>query len=187
MTKLLYFSSLGLMIKVEYVKKANSLRYASHREMKNDERAMAEQYIMVKLAPKTDYYLSHSSNFVYLGKDERLKKRLESFHHKNEMRLLNSKEKAITASVKRLINDSMRNYYTEKIGELIMTARSEMKDGQQQRVKLVSLKQQMNDLLNAYNIYADRKVTLSDIIPSELKAHWPDMEESDCYNIAHSK
>ncbi len=186
MTKLLYFSSLGLMIKVEYVRNANSLRYSSHREMKNDERAMAEQYIMVKLAPKTNYYLSQSSNFVYLGKDVRLKKRLDSFHHKNEMRLLNSKEKAISASVKHLINDSMRNYYTEKIGELIMTARSEMKGGQQ-RVKLVSLKQQMNDLLNAYNIYTDRKVTLSDIIPSELKAHWPDLEETGCYNVAHSK
>jgi len=181
MIELFYFSSLGLMIKVEYVKEANSLRYASHRKMEHRERSMAEQYIMAKVAPKADYHLNRSSRLVYLGTDKQLKKRLASFHQKNELKLSLRKEKEITASVNRLINLSMRNYYTEKIGELIMSARREMKNGWQYDSNPANLKQQMSDLLNAYNIYADHKVTLDDIIPSELKPYWPGLEEARCY------
>jgi len=181
MIELFYFSSLGLMIKVEYVKEANSLRYASHREMEHNERTMAEQYIMAEVAPKTDYYLKQPAKFVYLGRDERLEKRLASFHREIELKSSIRKEKEITASVNRLINDSMRNYYTEKIGELIMSARSELKNGWQYESRLANLKQQMTDLLNAYNIYADQKVTLHEIIPSELKPYWPGLEEARCY------
>jgi len=173
MIELFYFSSLDLMIKVEYVKKANTLRYVSHREMVNDERVMAEQYIMVKVASKTDYYLKRPSTFVYLGTDKRLKQKLAGFRQKDELKSLIGKENEITASVNNLINDSMRNYYTEKIGELILSARREMNGGRQYEPKRASLKRQMNDLLNAYNVYSDQKVTLNEIIPSELKPYWP--------------
>ena len=181
MIELFYFSSLDLMIKVEYFKKANSLRYASHREMENDERVMAEQYIMAKVASKTDYYLKRPSTFAYLGIDKRLKQRLAGFRRNDELKSLIGKENEITESVNSLINDSMRNYYTEKIGELILSARREMNGGRQYESKRASLKRQMNDLLNAYNVYADHKVTLDEIIPSELKPHWPGLEEARCY------
>jgi len=179
MIELFYFSSLDLMIKVEYVKKANSLRYASHREMENGERVMAEQYIMVKVASKTDYYLKRPSTFVYLGIDKRLKQRLARFRRKDELKTLIGKENEITESVNSLINDSMRNYYTEKIGELIMSARREMSDRQYES-KRASLKRQMSDLLNAYNVYAAHKLTLNEIIPSELKPYWPGLEKVRC-------
>jgi hypothetical protein len=169
------------MIKVEYVKAANALRYASHRDMENDERVMAEQYIMAQMAPKTDYYLKHPSTFVYLGRDERLKKKLVTFHQENELKALLAKEKEITVSVNSLVNEAMRNYYAEKIGELIISARSELGDERQYESKLANLKRQMNELVNAYNIYADEKVTLYEIIPSELKPYWPGLEEARCY------
>jgi mevalonate kinase len=169
------------MIKVEYIKEANSLRYASHRKMENNERVIAEQYIMVKVAPKTDFYHKHPSKFVYLGTDERLKKKLANFHQEIKLTSSARKEREMTAAVNNLINDSMRNYYTEKIGELIMSARSELKDGRQYQSKLANLRQQMNDLLNAYNIYSDQKVTLNEIIPTELKPYWPGLEEARCY------
>ncbi len=183
MVELFYFSSLDLMIKVEYVKKTNCLRYASHRVMENNERVMAEQYIMGKVAPKTDYSLKLSSMFVYLGTDKRLQKKLASFHRENDLKLLLRKEGEIAASVNNLINVSMRNYYTEKIGELIISARSELKAGRQYEPKLANLKQQMNDLLSAYNVYAEQKVTLNEIIPLELKSYWPGLEEARCYMV----
>jgi hypothetical protein len=180
MIELFYFSGLDLMIKVEYVKKANSLRYASHREMENDERVMAEQYIMVKVAPKTQYYVKRPSSFAYLGIDRRLKRRLAAFRRNDELKSEVGKENEITESVNSLINDSMRNYYTEKIGDLILSARREMSGGKQYESRRRSLKRQMNDLLSAYNVYADHKVTLDEIIPSELKPHWPGLEEARC-------
>jgi hypothetical protein len=185
MIELFYFSSIDLMIKVEYVRAANALRYASHREMHNDERAMAEQYIMVTVAPKTDYYRKHPSTFTYLGIDVRLPKRLATFQENNESESLRGKDDEITASVKCLISDSMRSYYAEKIGELIISARNVLKDGRQYEAELANLKRQMNELIKAYNLYTDQKVTLDGIIPVELKSCWPGLREA-CRHIVPS-
>ena len=171
MIELFYFSSSDLLIKVEYVKEGNFLRYASHREMERGERVMAEQYIMVELAPKTDYYFKHPATFAYLGTDKQLKKRLAAFHHKNDLKVLARDEKEITETVNSLITDSMRDYYTGKIGELLISVRSELKDGWKYDTQFADWKQQMNELLNAYNIYTDQKVTLDEVIPSELRSY----------------
>lgn len=174
MIELFYFSSLDLLIKVKHIKATNALCYASHRELDNKERVMAEQYILAKVAPKTDYYFKHPAMFVYLGVNKDLQKRLSLFHQESDTRSLRRKEREINASVNSLINASMRNYYTEKIGELIMAARGELEHGRQQ----ANLKMQMNDLLQAYNVYSDQKVTLHEIIPSELKPFWPGLQEA---------
>ncbi|MDZ7288439.1 MAG: hypothetical protein ONB42_00725 [candidate division KSB1 bacterium] len=178
MIKLFYFSSLDLMIKVEYAQQVNTLRYASHREMENDERVMVEQYIMVEVAPKTDYYRKHPALFVYLGIDERLKKRLATFLPNEKSESLLGTEEEITVSVKRLINASMRNYYAEKIGELILFARSVLKEDRQHESKLANLKREMTELINAYNLYTDQKVTIDEIIPVELKSSWLGLTEA---------
>jgi len=185
MIELFYFSSLDLMIKVDYHRETNSLRYASHRDMANDERVMAEQFILAKVASKTDYYLKRSSALVYLGTDRRLKKRLAMFQRKSDLHALR-REKEIAASVNSLINGSMQRYYTEKIGELILSVRRELRDGGKYESRRANLKQQMNDLLNAYNAYTAHKVTLHEIIPSELKPFWPGLEEKR-YSIAPSQ
>jgi hypothetical protein len=177
MTELFYFAGLDLMIKVEYAPEGNSLRYASHRAMEADERAKAEQYIMAEVAPKTDFHSKHPSIFVYLGTDDRLQKELAHFRQKNDLQSATSTENQIAASVRNLINDSMRTYYTEKIGELLLSARSELKQTRRSRSRLPKLRQQMNDLVIAYNAYSDHKVTLHEIIPSELKPYWLDRED----------
>ena len=178
MVELLYFSSLDLMVKVEYFKKTNSLRYASHREIEHNEKTLTEQYIMGKATP--NHSLKLPSSFVYLGIDKRLQKRLARFHQENDLKALLGKDKEITAAVNNLINVSMRNYYAEKIGDVIITARSELKAGWQSESKLASLKLQMSELLRAYNLYAEQKVALNEIIPLELKACWPDLKEARC-------
>src|SRR5512145_1040334 len=106
MIELFYFSGLDLMIKVEYAREANSLRYASHREMANDERALIELYIMAEVAPRTDYHLKHPSMFAYLGANRQLKEKLALFRQKNELKESRKKEREINASVHRLINQS---------------------------------------------------------------------------------
>jgi hypothetical protein len=185
MIELFYFSGLDLMIKVEYAKEANALRYASHREMANDERAKTEQYIMAAVAPKTEFHRKHPSMFVYLGADQRLKERLAHFQKKKELKESRRKEKEINASVHRLINASMRTYYTEKIGELIVSARSKLKHGRKSKAEFPGLNQQMTDLVKAYNVYADHQVTINEIIPSELKPYWTGLEE-DHYDFVPS-
>jgi hypothetical protein len=180
MVELFYFSSLDLMIKVEYVEETDCLRYASHREMGNEEKTMTEQYLMGAVTPKIDYSSELPIRFVYLGIDRRLQKKLELFHRENDLKILRRKEKEITDSVNHLIQVSMRNYYTEKIGELIISARRELQAGRQYEAKRANLKQPMNELLSAYNVYAEQKVTLDKIIPVELKSFWPGLKEARC-------
>lgn len=183
MVELFYFSNLDLMLKVEYAKEAGVLCCTSHREMEPNERLMAEQYLLTKMLAKTDDDLEPPVKFVYLGTDKRLRKRLAGLRQKEELQLSRRNEKEIAASVKNLINVSMRNYYTERIGELIMSARLVLQDGEQHQAQASMLKQQMNDLLKAYNFFTDRKVTLNEIIPADLKPYWPGLEKVRRYML----
>ena len=182
MTELFYVSGLDLMVKVEYAKRANSLRYASHRALELDEKVMTEQFIRVRIAPKFGAG-NQSATLVYLGVDVRLKQRVARLHEKNDMDSLNNNEKEISAAVNSLIHESMRNYYTEQIGALILSARIDLRDGRRNDSKRAGLRQQMSELLSAYNVYADHKVTLNEIIPSELRPYWPGLEEESRYAV----
>jgi hypothetical protein len=66
----------------------------------------------------------------------------------------------------------MQNYYFEKIGDTILNARREfgkteagLADKQVGRHKV-----KLEELVKAYNVYTDQKITLDEIIPSELKS-----------------
>lgn len=183
MIELFYFSDFDLMLKVEYAKAAGVLCYASQREMEYDERLLAEQYLLTKMATPNDDDREPPLKFVYLGTDKRLRRKLAGLRQREDLQLLLRNEPEITASVKNLINVSMRNYYAEKIGDLIMAARLVLQDGQQYEQQPAILKQQMNDLLKAYNVFADRKVTLNEIIPADLKPYWPGLEEARRYML----
>jgi hypothetical protein len=169
------------MIRVEYIKRNNALRYATNREMKQAERLLAEQYILLKVAPETDFYQKQPSKFVYLGTEKRLKKRLVSFHYQNDMSLLSSQEEDITASVNDLIKDSMISYYAEKIGDLLVSARSDLKGGATFKNRIVERRHQMHDLIEAYNQYAPQKIRMADVVPSDLKAYWLGEEGAERY------
>src|SRR5574341_2090058 len=104
MKELFYFSFADLMVRVEYQKEANSLRYATHREMTLSERAIVDQYLLTNIALKPDYYKRQPGLFIYLGTDTQLTKDLNLFHLKNTLKSLTDKEKDVKDSVAGLIN-----------------------------------------------------------------------------------
>lgn len=174
MIELIYFSSFDLMIMVEYIKKSNTLRYASHRGMESNEREKTERHIMSEFAPKTDFHEKPRSQFSYLGVNKSLQKRLASFNEKKAADALNRNEEKISALVDNLIHVSMCNYYSEKIGDLIVTVRHELNSGRQSEPLLNKFRQNMDELLSAYNLHADRALAIDDVIPLDLKSFWFD-------------
>jgi hypothetical protein len=170
MKELFYFSFANLLARIEYHQKANSLRYATHRKMTFEERVIVENYLLTTYAVKTEYYKRHPALFVYLGTEARLAKDLEAFQSKSAWRELEENE--VSDSVSGLISQSMQNYYFEKIGDTILNARREfgkteagLADKQVGRHKV-----KLEELVKAYNVYTDQKITLDEIIPSELKS-----------------
>jgi len=174
MKELLYFSFADLMARVEYHQEANSLRYVTHRKMTYGERVVVEQYILTNFALKTDYYKRHPALFIYVGLDAQLVKELNLFHLKNTLKTLVEKEKDVKDSVNGLISQSMQNYYFEQIGDMILAARREVKENETgcSSVRLDQLKIKMEELVRAYNNYTDQKITINEVIPSELKSYF---------------
>ena len=170
MNELLYFSSFDLMIKVEYNKESNSLRYATHRKITLEERFAVEQHVLTKVALKTDFYKIKPSLFVYLGPDKRVARHLEVYRLKSMLKTLIAKTKDIKSSVDGLINQSMQNYYFEQIGDIILAVRKQLDDGQENYDRL-EIQNKMEELIKAYNIYSDRKVTFDEVIPTELQPY----------------
>ncbi|GEM_PF-541737 len=174
MKELFYFSFADLMARIEYHQGANSLRYATHREMTFDERIIVEHYLLTSFAVKTEYYKRRSALFYYLGVDARLKKDLAVLDSKNPLREPGESEKEVEASVNGLISQSMQNYYFEQIGDTILAARRELANtgaglaNERRHRRKVKLK----ELIKAYNTYADQKITMDKIIPAELKFYF---------------
>ncbi len=173
MKELLYFSFADLMARVEYHQDANSLRYATHRKMSHGERVVVEQYILTNLGPKTDYYKRLPAMFIYIGLEAQLVKELNLFHLKNTLKTLVEKEKDVKSSVDGLISQSMQNYYFEQIGDAILAARREVQNAEARPdEQLEPLKIKLEELVKAYNAYSDQKITIHEIIPSELKSYF---------------
>ncbi|MGH7596224.1 MAG: hypothetical protein ACREOI_07720 [bacterium] len=179
MNELFYFAFADLMVRVEYDKKANSLRYASHRRMASGERMVIEQYVLTSIAAKTDYYKRQSSRFIYLGVETQLIKNLNNFHY----RATPEKEMDATASVKGLINQSMQNYYFEQIGDAIVAMRQELRNGAAP-ARVAPFRRKMEELVEAYNHYAEQKISVAEVIPSELQTHFSLPARSRSYEEA---
>jgi len=167
MNELFYFAFADLMVRIAYDKETNALRYASHRKIAGDERAIVEQYILASIAIKTDYFKRTPSRFIYLGLEAQLVKYRERFHRQTML----EKEKDMEASVAGLINQSMQHFYFEQIGDTILDARANigagLADERHRRHKA-----KLTELVKAYNTYADQKVTMDKIIPAELKSYF---------------
>jgi len=174
MKELLYFSFADLLVKLEYSKEANSLKYASHREISFDERVVIEQYLLTNMAVKTDFYNRYPALFIYLGKDEKLVRDLNLFHLKNTLKFLAGREKEVKEKVDELINSSMSNYYFERIGDTIVELRKTLKtgqetDGSEHNVMIVKETQEkMNELIKAYNLYSNKKISMEAVVPRDL-------------------
>lgn len=176
MKELLYFSFSDLMIRVEYSKDANSLKYASHREISFGERVIVEQYLLTNIALKTDYYDRHPALFIYIGVDPKLVKDLNLFHLKNTLKFLANKEKEVQRKVDNLINQSMTNYYFEQIGDEILALRKEIEQGYNLD-RIEQSKNKMTELIRAYNLYSDKKITFEEVVPSELRPYFTSQDD----------
>lgn len=170
MKELLYFSSSDLMIQVSYESDLNSLHYFSHRALSFGERVIVEQYLLTNVAVKTEYYKKHPAMLNYNGIDSKLVKELNQFHLKNTIDVLKEKEKEVKGSVKKLIDQSMSNYYFEQIGNTILDLRDNLDDCPSDEI-LSSYSGKLQQLLDAYNVYADKKVTFDEIVPDDLRCH----------------
>ncbi len=171
MKELLYFSFADLMVRVEYNKEANSLRYSSHRKVTFGERVIIEQYLLTNIALKTEYYKKQPALFIYLGVDAQLVKDLNLFHLKNTLKTLVDKEKDVKASVNDLINQSMLNFYFEKIGDTILELRETI-EGDADDETLNRYREKLEELVEAYNLYADEKINMQKVLPVELKPYF---------------
>lgn len=170
MKELLYFSFSDLLVRVEYSKEANSLKYSSHREINFGERVIVEQYLLSNFALKTDYYNRHPALFIFLGIDKKLVKDLNLFHLKNTLKSLVSHEKEVKEQVSGLISQSMSNYYFEQIGDALLALRKEV-NGERRDEIIEASHQNMCELIKAYNLYSDKKITIQEIIPNELRSY----------------
>ena len=168
MKELLYFSSSDLMIQVSYKKDVNSINYFSHRELSFGERVVVEQYLLTNIAVKTEYYKKHPAMLNYNGIDIRLLKELNQFHLKNTMDTLKKKENKVKDSVKNLIDDSMSNYYFEQIGNMILEIKQAVRRESLDEIDSASYKNRLEELIDAYNNYSEKKVDFFDVLPSEL-------------------
>jgi len=178
MKELLYFSFSDLLVKVEYSKEANSLKYSSHREISFGERVVIEQYLLTNIAVKTDFYNRYPALFIYIGKDEKLVRDLNLFHLKNTLKFLSGREQEVKEKVDELINSSMSNYYFEQIGETILELRKSLKLGQNNRdnehnvLVVKETREKMKELIKAYNLYSNKKITIEKVVPGDLISYF---------------
>ncbi|MBN2009379.1 hypothetical protein JW960_08535 [candidate division KSB1 bacterium] len=171
MKELFYFSFSKVLIRVEYQKEINTMRYSSHRELTFGERVVVEQYIFSNFAVKTDFFNQNPATFTYLGVDKELEKELNLFQLKNTIKSMAGKDQAIKEEIDSLMAKSMTNYYFEQIGDEILSLRRNL-DNDDQRKIITESREKINELIKAFNAYSDKKVTLAEVIPGDLKNHF---------------
>ncbi|RMF70275.1 MAG: hypothetical protein D6743_00475 [Calditrichaeota bacterium] len=169
MKELLYFSSSDLMVQVVYREVDNSLQYYSHRKLSFGERVVVEQYLLTNIAVKTSYYKKHPAAFSYSGVNTQLVKDLNQFHLKNTMKNLQEKEKDVEQAVKNLVDQSLSNYYFERIGETILRLR-EAAQKPLDKKKIIEYTNRLSELVEAYNAHAEETVSVYDVIPEDLRS-----------------
>lgn len=162
--ELFYFTAFDLMVQVEYHRWNNALRYATHRRIISEERIVLEQYLLAKVALRTDFYKKEPSLFVYLGVDSKLEKRKQEHLRGVDV----SDEDRAQAAVTAVINAAMRDYYFARIGEALIHFRHEV-NGVDSKQVIANFKREMNELVDAYNAHSIDKLKMSEIVPQELR------------------
>ena len=73
-----------------------------------------------------------------------------------------------------MISSSMSNYYFERIGDTIIEMRKQMKN-QKDHENLIIIektKKNIKELVTAYNIYSDKKISIENAVPADLKDYF---------------
>jgi len=180
MKELFYFSFSKVLIRVEYFKDGNSLQYASHRDLTFGERVVVEQYIFSNFAVKTDFYNQNPATFTFVGTDKDLEKELNMFQLKNTIKSMAGKDRVIKDEIDTLLAESMSKYYFEQIGNEILSLRKSLKN-QKHRQTIVECREKMHELIKAFNQYSEKKVTMDEVIPVDLRDHLQTLD-SDIVN-----
>ena len=173
MKELFYFSFSKVLVQAEYSQKTNTLKYSSHRIITLEERNVIEHYILTNFANKTDYYKRSPSIFIYKGKNLKLQREFNLLRLKNMLKVLEVREKRVKKKVDELINSSMSNYYFERIGDTLLEMRRQIKFNKKEKENLSTLektKHDIKELIDAYNNYSDKKISIEKAVPSDLKA-----------------
>ncbi len=171
MDELFYFPTFDLLIKVVYAGEANSLRYATHRSIKINEKKVVERYILQEVAPKTDYYNRHPSLLLYMGVDVTLKKELKTYQVKDTIKTIIDRKHTIDEKVQNLISSSLSNYYFERLGDKLLSLRRVMENDSGTGEFEKTLKE-IKALLQAYNQNSGQDIDIRTILPPEAIKHY---------------
>jgi TPP-dependent indolepyruvate ferredoxin oxidoreductase alpha subunit len=182
MKELIYFSSSDLMIQVFYKKNLKSIRYFSHRGLPSRERDVVEKYLITNIVDKTVRKYKLNTKIYYLGVEYKLSKQLNRYHLKNKQKVQSKKEAIIEKSVKDLIARSLSNYYFEQIGYTLIEARR-LYGSMETMMLMNGYTEKLRKLVEAYNHYTDRKVSLDEIVPEELRPKTPVVERSESPDV----
>ncbi|MBC7188295.1 MAG: hypothetical protein H5U38_14820 [Calditrichaeota bacterium] len=167
MNELLYFSSVDLLIRVDYSPDTNALRYWTNRETEATERRLVEQYLLSEFAARVGYYDRAPSLFICMGIDPQLSNELETKRAQESLRETVSREEQVEAEVRAAIKASMKAYYFEQLGDEILAFRREVQQGcVPERIR--DAKVRISQLLGAYNLYSDQRLSLKDVLPADL-------------------
>ncbi len=171
MNELLFFHFVDVVIRVNYGKDTNSIRYTSHRSLLPDERKFVENYLLKEVASKTEYYKRTPSILLYAGVDEKLMRNLKYFQVKNVMKKALNHKFVIDKQVKELISNSLSNYYFEKVGDEIIKLRNLFKKNETD-LNLENMLNRISILLHAYNENSGQNINIKNVLPGEVLNHY---------------
>ncbi len=168
MNELLYFSSVDLLIRVDYSPETNALRYWTNRQTDASERRLVEQYLLSEFAARVGYYDRAPSLFICMGTDSQLNSELDTKRIHEPPSEEASREQHVEAEVKAVITESMKEYYFERLGEEILAFRRQIEQGADSEC-IRDAKVRMSQLLGAYNLYSGQRLALSEVLPTDLR------------------
>ncbi|NOY57710.1 MAG: hypothetical protein GXO75_02095 [Calditrichaeota bacterium] len=170
MDDLYFFPSLNVLIKIVYSKDANSLRYATHRRVSEKERKVIEQYILREYGPQTQYYKRWPSILLYMGIEKNLEKELKYYRLQDTFKEILTSKAQVEKKVKKLISQSLSNYYFERVGdELVKLRQYIMMDNAEKVDESMNV---ITVLLEAYNQNSGQSIEITRILPKEVLEHF---------------
>lgn len=175
MKDIYYFSSIDLLVRICQSQGKRIIHFTTHRPAVESELQTVEAFI----AKKFDLCQANSSEddeavyLLYLGVEQGLQNENRYQHLQSTINKVVNKKQIIDQQVEDLINQSLSNYYFEKLGEkLIVLRRAINQNATAHHIeKMIG---EIRLLLDAYNYHAGQDLSLSQILPREALPHCSD-------------
>lgn len=147
-----YFSNLGIIAQIEYDQDCNTFSYSTHRPLTFTERILIEQYLLYDVAFKqTKFYEITPATFKYHGVEKCLADEVGRAVEMQAEREAAASESEIGAAIKNVADGAMRNFYFDKICEMLEGGGAP--DAQK-----------LGELVALYNTHADDKITVDALL-----------------------